>query len=68
MYVLEGVTDGTCIGVLVPVFDAVKVYVFDAVPDGVGVTVEVGVQGRTRAISTCLHEDPERRSSGFAHE
>jgi hypothetical protein len=56
VYVLEAVPVG--------LFEAVKVYVLEAVRVGVG----VGVHGRTRAISTCLHVVPERRSSGFAHE
>ncbi len=78
MYVFEAVPvpDPVCVGVPVPLLEAVNVYVFEgvllgvfeAVPVPVGVDVGVGEQGRTRAISICLQVVPERRSSVLAHE
>ncbi len=59
---------GVCVGVFVGVFVPVPLGVFVDVPVPVGVDVGVAAQGRTRAISICLHIVPERRSSALEHE
>ncbi len=65
---LGGVGVGVHDALYVYVFEGVLLGVLEAVPVPEGVGVDVGEQGRTSAISICLHVVPEMGSSGFAHE